>query len=70
MDALTGEAVPAAALRAELCGGDEAAARRALAALARAQAAGVDVSSVAGACAQCGCSDTHERRTASIFRGR
>jgi hypothetical protein len=49
MDPLTGEAVPAAALRADLGGGDPAAAQRALAALARAQAAGLDVSAIAGA---------------------
>ena len=50
MEPVTGEAVPAAVLRAELCGGDPAAAARALAALARAQAAGADVSALAAEC--------------------
>jgi hypothetical protein len=49
MDPQTGEAVPAAALRSDLNGGDAAAAARALSALARAQAAGLDVSALAGA---------------------
>jgi hypothetical protein len=50
MEPVTGEAVPAAVLRAELCGGDPAAAARGLAALARAQAAGADVSALAAEC--------------------
>jgi len=50
MDPATGEAVPASALRAELCGSDGAAAARALAALARAQASGADVSALAADC--------------------
>ena len=50
MEPVTGEAVPAAVLRAELCGGDPAAAARSLAALARAQAAGADVSALAAEC--------------------
>jgi hypothetical protein len=50
MDPATGEAVPTAALRAELCGADAAAAVRGLASLARAQAAGADVSALAAEC--------------------
>lgn len=50
MDPLTGEAVPAAVLRAELSGADAAAATRALACLARAQSAGADVSALAAEC--------------------